>query len=379
MFFSFAAWNAGQPLGAPQLPWIEDLTRVHPRVLVAALEHFFSTRTFATTEPNYALPAVLATAPYGAPALYTGINGAPPADRWDHLIYAYMIENTRIFEIFDRVIREYESGERFETPDPDTALWLRATESLFYRDLDTGFAGALTSWIRPDLRAIRRNAYYRLLGMDLNHGSDENRAYRFDKPTAANKDFPATFEMFLREVWRGVVNANNGIGPNDTDNATIAELARSLQVMLTLRRRNGNILREEFWSVVTMAWFHLAVMENTPVVRALKAEAQTPADRLRKIGERLGMAAHSRADTYFEMAFELSAVLTFIETSPLATSPASASGYYLATGPMPQIAAHLKTITTQWSLATGRDLKAIPVNVNQPARVAAGNGQLVRR
>src|ERR1051325_10241581 len=32
---------------------------------------------------------------------------ACPRLRWDHLIYAYMIENTRVFEIFRRVLHEY--------------------------------------------------------------------------------------------------------------------------------------------------------------------------------------------------------------------------------------------------------------------------------
>src|SRR3712207_7921894 len=45
----------------------------------------------------------------------------------------------------------------------------------FYRDLPLGFAGSVTSWLRPDLRATRRNTYYRLLGMDLTHGLDGNR------------------------------------------------------------------------------------------------------------------------------------------------------------------------------------------------------------
>ena len=31
---------------------------------------------------------------------------------WDHLIYAYMIENTRILEIFRRVVHEFAQGER---------------------------------------------------------------------------------------------------------------------------------------------------------------------------------------------------------------------------------------------------------------------------
>ena len=55
--------------------------------------------------------------------------------RWDHLIYAYMIENTRIYEIMGRVIYEFLHGEKLGAPtSPATQLWLRSTEELFYRD-----------------------------------------------------------------------------------------------------------------------------------------------------------------------------------------------------------------------------------------------------
>jgi hypothetical protein len=363
MFFKFANWiaGAGAPLGRPTLAQIEALTRVHPQVLVQALEHFYSTRNPALL-PNYAVPVL--PAGYGGPgfALETNINLALGDLRWDHLIYAYMLENTRIVEIFDRVVREFEAGERFETPDADTALWLRSTEALFYRDLGPGFVGSLTSWLRPDLRAIRRNTYYRLLGLDLNHGADGNRPYPFEKPTASNRDFVPVFEALTREVWRGMVNASNTSGARDTDDAAIANNARRLQEMLNLRRNNGNLIREEFWSVVTLSWFHLAVTEDTPVVRALKAEAESPSDRLRKIGARVGVPAHNQSDAYFNMAFPLSTILTFIETSPLAVQLGSARGYYTPTGAMPLVAPAMRTIINYWSAATGRDLKALSVS-----------------
>src|SRR5215204_2866646 len=85
---------------------------------------------------------------------------------WDHLIYAYMIENTRIYEIFRRVLYELLHGERLETPSEETQRWVRTTEELFYRDTPSFFAFQLTSYIRPDIRASRRNAYYRMFGMD---------------------------------------------------------------------------------------------------------------------------------------------------------------------------------------------------------------------
>lgn len=362
MFFQFAAWhqNVDDSINLP-VDSIRALFRLHPRTLLEALELYYATRDQAGL-PDYTLPLDFRLANIGAPNLLGKIQQAPPNKRFDHAMYAYLVENTRAFEIFDRVVREYEAGERFETPDVETAVWLRTTEALFYRDLPSGGVAALTSWLRPDARAIRRNTYYRLLGLDLNHGLDGNRAYPFDKPQAANREFVPTFEAFLREVWRGIMNAENTSGPDETDNAAIANHVRRLREMLRVRRINGNLVREEFWSVATLSWLHLTLYQNTPVVLALKAEAESPADRLRKIGERVGVPAHARADSYFNMAFPISNVLTYIEFDPNAANEAQVPGYYTPGGQNPQLPADMRTIITHWSAATGRDIKGVRVS-----------------
>ena len=51
-----------------------------------------------------------------------------------------------------------------------------------------------------------------------------------------------------------------------------------------------------------MAWFHLTLSFNTPVVRDLEAEANSAEERLQKIGERVGLPAHTRSDSYFRLA-----------------------------------------------------------------------------
>ena len=91
--------------------------------------------------------------------------------------------------------------------EPETQHWLRSTEELFYRDPPPFFVTAIASHIRPDQEAIRRNAYQRLFGMDLNHGTAENKPYSFLRAEAANKEFVNTFEELLREVWVGIINA----------------------------------------------------------------------------------------------------------------------------------------------------------------------------
>jgi hypothetical protein len=380
MFDRFVWWNANQP-AAPDIPanLIAQLTRLHPQTLLAGLERFYSTRPAVPNVPDYRFP--IPPVMPEAPVLGAGIANAV-GQTWDHAIYGFMVENTRIFEIFDRVVREYEAGERFETPDPDTALWLRSTEMMFYRDLPSGFIGALTSGLRPDMRAIRRNMYYRLLGLDLNHGLNGKGAYSYEKPQAANRDFVVAFESLLREVWRGAMNAQNQIGPNETDNAAIAEHAQNVREMLRVRRLNGNLRLEEFWAVVTMSWFHLAVRANTPIVVALKAEAESPGARLRKLGERVGIQAHAHADAFFEMAYPLSQILTFIETNPIAVNPAAVAGYYLGGGAWTAVADDMRTIITQWSIATSRDLKAqrvaqIPVSPPPPpGRTIQGRNEI---
>ena len=51
------------------------------------------------------------------PAIQIVANGAVyPPGLWDHLIYAYMVENTRVYEIFRRVLEEYAYGERLGVP-----------------------------------------------------------------------------------------------------------------------------------------------------------------------------------------------------------------------------------------------------------------------
>ena len=78
------------------------------------------------------------------------------------------------------------------------------------------------------IHATGRNAYQRMFGMDLNHGTDDNKPYPYVKAEAANSEFVSTFEEFLREVWVGMENVNNTSGANPTDDAKIADLAERL-------------------------------------------------------------------------------------------------------------------------------------------------------
>jgi hypothetical protein len=106
-----------------------------------------------------------------------------------------MIENTRVYEIFRRVLHEYRHGEKLGTPlNADTQNVLRNTEQLFYSESAPFAITNASSHIRSHLRGDRRNAYQRMFGMDLNHGFDDGKPYSYVKAEAANPEFVSTFE-----------------------------------------------------------------------------------------------------------------------------------------------------------------------------------------
>jgi hypothetical protein len=307
------------------------------------------------------------TGPAGQPAPTATVTQYPP-NIWDHLIYAYMIENTRAYEIFRRVLEEFAYGERLGFPSAESQRWLRTTEQLFYRDNPPFQIYSLVSWIRPDLRAVRRNAFHRLFGLDLNHGTDDNRPYPYPRAAAANVEFAATFEELLREVWRAIENVRNEVGANPTDVSTIANLARTLFDMFRARRQEtvGNLARDELFHVSTMGWLHLTLSFNTPIVLDLDAEAPSAAERLQKIGERVGLPAHSRSDSYFFLAENMSLVLRELELGTF--NDATGAPALFQAGVFQDA---MQQIITHWSIATGRDVKVRPVTVapQQPAPV----------
>ena len=381
----------------PGLPAVETVLATHPVQLSRLLEEVWvarSTSLQGLTPAGLEFPSVSPVVLDGE----SGIRGSIPAANqtffppavWDHLIYAYMVENTRVYEIFRRVLEEYAYGERLAVPSNIGHQWLRTTEQLFFRDTPPFQISSFSSWIRPDIRAVRRNAYHRMFGLDLNHGTDDNRPYPYPRAAAANTDFTSTFEALLREVWRAIENESNQSGPNQTDINAIATLARSLYDMLRVRRQDtGNLGRDELWHVATMGWFHITLSYNTQIVRDLNAEATSPAERLQKIGERVGLPAHSRSESYFHLAQTVSFLLRELELGSFNTIGGAANLYTPVTANFP---AAIQEIITHWSIATGRDLKAKPASLvplqpqairPTPRPIAAGapsgNGQVVGR
>lgn len=284
---------------------------------------------------------------------------------WHHLIYAYLVENTHIEAIFRRLLHLALHGESLGSISEAGHRWLRTTEDLFYRDGNSAFIPSITSSLRPDARATRRNAYHRMFGVDLNHGTDDNRPYPYEKAEATNGDFIATFEAFLREVWGAFVNATNTSGPKTTDKAAIAELAARMSQMLNDRRQHGNLTREEYASVCAMSWFHLTVYGytsvNSPIVVDLKAEASSPEERLRKLGERVGVPAHGKSRSLFILTELVSPLLIEIEQERYSNAADVEVLFDPVVGP--DTSSDMLTIINHYSTATGRNLKASSVNV----------------
>jgi hypothetical protein len=274
---------------------------------------------------------------------------------WEHLIYAYLIENTRLLPIFRRVVEWYAVGERLEVPSIDTRAWLRSTEELFFREPPPFHISSVSSWARPDLEASRRNAYWRMFGMDLNHGGPDGRPYPYVRGAGGNADFVPQWESFLQEVWQGYINRKNTSGENYSDPEAVANRADGLAQIMQVRREYGNIAREEFFFTAMLSWFHLTLEDNTSVVHDLKADATTPEERLRKIGERVGIAPHPKARNFFEMAEPASTLMRFVELERF--SQASTAAALFDEAPNNTVRDDALVVINHWSIAAGRDLK----------------------
>lgn len=348
---------------ATQIP-ASQLFDLHPVELAGLLERVWDSRLVSTDpliplgHPNNRsninpLPIRLA-----GPMIPLGSSDFRFPRRWDHLIYAYMVENTRVYEIFRRVVHELTHGEKLGTPIPEAQRWLRTTEELFYKDGAPFLITSLVSKVRNDWNAIGRNAYSRMFDMELNHGAADGKPYPYLKADARNGDFVATFEEFLREVWIGMTFVTATSSSNPTDPSKIAGLARKLHDMLRSRRQNGNLSREEFAFVSAMSWFHLTLESDSPIVRSLRAEATGTEQRLFKVAERVGMPAHGLAKHFFDIADPMSRILIQIEMGDYNVAPAVPALYTPVIPSTNSPESAMRDIVRDWTAITGRDVKA---------------------
>jgi hypothetical protein len=374
---------------------MRDLSMLHPEGLEALLELGWANRmndpanTFTTGHPRrrsdvpgrfnrgLPVPAVLnGTRPRILPftgtiplqtiaedvATFTAPAEVQQGLIGKHCIYAYMIENTRIVEVFRRVLDNFLHGERLAVLSAPSQRWLWTTEELFFRDPPPFSITTQTSSVRPALRPTRDNLHQRLFGMTLNPTLD-NPKPAFAIAEHANVDFVTLLDELLHEIWQGRTNFANQVGARPTDDAKIAQLCDRLGDMLRSRRTNGTLSREEYWAVSTMSWFHATVLDPThDIVRDLKAEAPSAEECLFKIAQRVGYPAHGLSKSYFEVAEPLSRLLTAIETGIYSEASTVPALYTPPTVPPPPgvIAPVDDTdkIKTHWSIIRGRDIKA---------------------
>jgi len=282
-------------------------------------------------------------------------NNPPNSYVWPHLIYAYAVENTRLYEVFRRVIAEYLHGEKLGSPSVDAQSWIQTTTDLFYKQTPVFTPWSLDNHVRPNMSAIRRNAYYRMFGMDLNHSPTE--AERFVKAEEHNDTFVQTFERLLQEVWTGYRYRDNATGANPTDDAAIGFLCTKLRQMLQARRLGNNLSREEFFAVAMLSWFHVTVDYDSPIVVAANANSSSAHERLRLLGEKVGVPAHSKSEHFFDLSEPASRLLLRVEAGDFDSS-ADAHLLYDETDP---ITFDIQDLITHWSMATGRDMKATTV------------------
>jgi hypothetical protein len=255
-----------------------------------------------------------------------------------------------MFDIFQRVIFEIVHGERLPGLSQASQRWAHVTEQLFFNHPWPYSVRAVTSTIRPDAGGVRRNAYWRMFGWDLHHGTPDGRPYSFVKAEASNRTFSMLFESLLSEVWRGYANRLNFVGGNETDDNAIATLVRRIREMLRSRRLAGALSREEFDAVAFASWLHLAVHYDSPIVVDLNAQAAGTDERLKLIGSRVSVPAHARSDSYIQLAAPMSTILRHIESGAVTNAgPASLyAGIYMN---------DMLLIITHWSIATGRNVK----------------------
>lgn len=240
-----------------------------------------------------------------------------------HLMYAYLLENTRIAQIFEKLIYLYQTDEKLtKASDAQSFQWIMNTDALYFKDAPSSAIRFYNGYLRPVPEAVRRNVYQRLFGLELAFGDITNNPAKYVKAEFNNSSFILLFESFLREFWQAFTNARNTSGPNTTDYFSLTDTAEKLQELLMSRRamvnnfhgyKHFNLSREEYGSVLLMSWLFESISYNSPLVEYLRCTGNTPGERLINIGLKVGITAHSKSELIFEMASPIAVLLRMIE------------------------------------------------------------------
>ena len=192
-------YNSAQ---SPFVPWPMDITN-----LLLADTNFLTGYKWSPagvpTQVSQSLPSPVSGQPFTLPSQQPGIAGINPGTgfptkwtNWDHLIWAYVVENTRIFDIFNKVLETYMWSEDLEVPSPASQLFLRNLEFLIYGDAIPSMIWTAGGRARKDEVANRLTVYYWMFGLDLSHAHELVGPHPYTKPAAANREFIPVFEEF---------------------------------------------------------------------------------------------------------------------------------------------------------------------------------------
>ena len=324
---------------------------------------------------------------------FNGLNPAIVVTRLDEypiyqMIYAYLIENTRAAQIFERLISMYQNGEELGIANTHEKAfrWIMNTEYLFFKNSNTKQFRNVTSILRPNHEANRRNAYYRMFGLDLAFGDSLNTsttAYNFSKAKASNITFILLFEQFLTEIWQAYVNARNTSGANSTDFENIVDLGRKIRELIKSRRGNSanyttqNLSREEYNACFMMTWYHFILSFDNDLINFLGCQGANEGDRLSKIGIKVGLPAHSKCQSLFDMAGAAAYILKLIEDDSVTGTFNDATALFtifstLSSNPSltPQLIYDLVLVINNWEKATGHRIKNPESNIRGTVTVA---------
>lgn len=332
----------------------------------------------------------------------TAFSGAPNGIRLTsfedsstyHLMYAYLIENTRLLQIIERFLEKYITDEELGIASNNQVVnWIQNAESLFFNTSSQIGAG-VRSQVRPRTDATRRNAYWRMFGMDLAFGdiNTENNAAVYSKAKSSNQQFVPLFEKYLAEIWQGYINARNSSGENRSDVNVIVDLALQLKELLNARRgdvagntyANLSLSKEEFYSVLITSWFTFIISDNTPVVDYLNCTSSTIGERLLKIGNKVGIPAHSKCQYLFEMAGAAASILTSIEVGGFLDNAADVQTILSSLNPPPAVPplpvysnfmTNFLTVINNWEKATGHKIKNPEANITGTVRIQKNGTQ----
>ena len=283
----------------------------------------------------------------------------------DHIIYAYLIENTGIYEVFCKLITDFRFGGKLVTPSLASMKWIETAENLIFNDNQMFAPHQIATTIRPNSGSVRRNAYYRMFGMDLNHGP-----FNYTKPMIANREFVSTFENFLKEVWVGLANVNNRVASDQTDNEAIRDFAQRLRDMLRAKRLSGydektkansydNLKKEEFHAVTILSFLHMSISgNNISIIKDLRAIGETESERLAKLSAITGIPVHTKSHTFFELAIPMSTILRLIESNGIEFTTDNAPIFYNKNiGKFTDLPEIMRKLINNWSVVTGKNMK----------------------